>query len=185
MEFRKVLNSSQIESLHSTPDEEIQLGRMELLGLDDGLSVTKSEFLQLINQIDESGSYVEKGQQRDESPTSSQSPQSASSNIPVASDASNRIIHLQKGAMIVSRILKVLRRNSACCFDDEFRFAYEHGIRSRLTDCIDGVVQSRSRRVSITLRTVRTDGCCDCSWPLWCDTQNRSCHRPPTRLKST
>lgn len=99
----------------------------------------------------------------------------------------HRVIDLGHRGKIVSRLLKVLRRNSACCFDGELRYAYEHGIASRFTDQIDGTIQQRARRVSITFRTIRPPSQleCDCSWSLWCDSQNSRCHRTPTRLTKT
>lgn len=55
----------------------------------------------------------------------------------------------------------------------EARYAWEHGIAARASDVIDGVALARSRRVSVTLRTVRPAGAqCRCAWPQ-CESQSR------------
>lgn len=158
MEFRKVIPPN-VDKVNLPPSK-LNFGKMELLDVSE--PITQSE-LHLALQ---------------KSVSNSKTVQSPSSNPGSAQ-------LLKNGGMIVSRHFVVLRQGSACCFDDEFRFAYEHGIASRSTDCIDGVVSSRSRRVSITLRTVcpPSSNGCQCDWALWCDTQNPVCHRPPTRLK--
>lgn len=185
MEFRKILPPN-IEDINLPTSA--QFGKMELLG--DGRPI--ENYKELVQSIREafgpSDNDCVHAEEKDTTPELGATQSGHADYIwPTLSPKSNgsKLVRLQNGNVIVSRILKVLRCNSACCFDDEIRLAYEHGIVSRSTDRIDSVVQQRGRRVSITLRTIRSPslGGCKCSFPLWCDSQNPSIHRPPTRLK--
>jgi len=72
-------------------------------------------------------------------------------------------------------------RVSCVCYVVHLSIPRAHYIASRRTDCVDGRILKRGRRVSVTLRKVR--GCsCECSWPSVCDTQNPSSLELPTRL---
>ena len=65
----------------------------------------------------------------------------------------------------------------------EARFAWQHGIAWRKTDCLKkGQVVPRSRRVSLTFRRARRGQPCECRWPALCDSQNPEAHATPTRV---
>lgn len=66
----------------------------------------------------------------------------------------------------------ILPGNSLCVMEDEVRYAWTHGIRSRATDIIDGEVVPRGNRFSITFRQVSFDGVCHCQFPTWCDSRH-------------
>lgn len=194
MEFRKIMpgNLREIQLPANS-----KFGRIELFGIEDSSLMKKEDLVTILEKIEKNStegimgnvtSNIKAGEQSHhsedyltEQPNSSpllcSTPQRKTS-------AKTGSIYTRGGGVIASRLLMVLHPNSACCFDDEFRFAYQHGIPSRSTDQIDGVVQQRSRRISITFRTMRplSQEGCNCLWPLWCDTQNKDCHQTPTRL---
>ncbi|KAJ2793208.1 hypothetical protein H4R21_005984 [Coemansia helicoidea] len=51
----------------------------------------------------------------------------------------------------------------------EARLGWEHAIRARRSDLVDGHVRERAERWSITLRTVGKTLSCDCPYPALCD----------------
>ena len=74
-------------------------------------------------------------------------------------------------------------------FSGEVRYNWLHSISLRKVDKVnsandlgDDIDQSllktslkfRHRRISLTFRKVKTDGPCQCKWPLLCDSQNKS-----------
>lgn len=75
-----------------------------------------------------------------------------------------------------------LPANSLLILRGEARYAWQHGIAWRKTDCIvEGEAVARSRRVSLTFRSARHYPC-DCHWPMMCDAQNPVAHVLPSRL---
>mmetsp|Transcript_126889 Transcript_126889/g.201185 ORF Transcript_126889/g.201185 Transcript_126889/m.201185 type:complete len:408 (-) Transcript_126889:8-1231(-) len=75
-----------------------------------------------------------------------------------------------------------LPANSLLIMRGEARYAWQHGIAWRKTDCIDdGQAISRGRRISLTLRKARGHPC-DCAWPMMCDAQNPDAHSLPCRV---
>lgn len=61
-----------------------------------------------------------------------------------------------------------LPRRSLLLLTGEARFAWTHGIAYRKTDRVDGVVQRRGTRVSLTFRKARLGGACECEFPALC-----------------
>lgn len=77
-----------------------------------------------------------------------------------------------------------LPANSLLILRGEARYAWQHGIAWRKTDCLaPGQVVPRTRRVSLTFRTARFKPC-DCTWPMMCDAQNPEAHMLPSRLNA-
>eukprot|EP00928_Gymnodinium_smaydae_P017200 TRINITY_DN16574_c0_g1_i1.p1 TRINITY_DN16574_c0_g1~~TRINITY_DN16574_c0_g1_i1.p1 ORF type:complete len:399 (+),score=78.86 TRINITY_DN16574_c0_g1_i1:68-1198(+) len=75
-----------------------------------------------------------------------------------------------------------LPANSMLVLRGEARYAWQHGIAWRKTDCLeDGRVVPRGRRVSMTFRAARGRPC-ECGWPALCDAQNPEAHVLPSRL---
>ena len=70
---------------------------------------------------------------------------------------------------------------SLLVFGAEARYAWRHGIASKKRDRVGGDWVSRGRRVSVTLRRVRTRSACRCPWPLACDSQGAELQLP-TRI---
>lgn len=69
------------------------------------------------------------------------------------------------------RFAVMLKRRSVLVMTGPSRFAFKHGIQARKTDLLNsGQVVRRSRRVSLTFRTIREPPC-TCSWPDACDSQ--------------
>merc|ERR1712181_35905 len=78
-----------------------------------------------------------------------------------------------------------LSPNSLAILRGEARYAWQHGISWRKTDCIkDGEAVPRGRRISLTLRKARHRPC-DCAWPMMCDAQNPEAHVLPSRVGTT
>jgi len=76
-----------------------------------------------------------------------------------------------------------LPANSLLLLRDEARYAWQHGIAWRTTDCINEAEPvQRGRRVSLTFRTARFRPC-DCRWPLLCNSQNLEAHVLPSRVQ--
>jgi len=74
--------------------------------------------------------------------------------------------------------------NSLLILRGEARYAWQHGIAWRKTDCVaEGQVIARGRRVSFTLRSARHQPC-KCAWPMFCNSQNPEVHVLPSRLAS-
>lgn len=81
----------------------------------------------------------------------------------------------------VSQAVEVLLPgNSLCVMENEVRYAWTHGIRSRATDTINGQTVPRGNRFSITFRYVSFDGVCKCQFPKWCDTRHQAENTPNT-----
>merc|ERR1719277_657478 len=75
-----------------------------------------------------------------------------------------------------------LPANSLLLLTGEARYAWQHGIAWRKTDCLaPGEVVPRRRRVSMTFRTARFRPCA-CQWPMMCDAQNPEAHILPSRV---
>ncbi|VBB18320.1 alkylated DNA repair protein alkB [Yasminevirus sp. GU-2018] len=63
------------------------------------------------------------------------------------------------------------------------RYLYKHRIQVRRFDVDpEGSTIKREVRTSITIRKVRTDGKCECSYPVMCDYQNPASLHVPDRL---
>ncbi|KAJ1727746.1 hypothetical protein LPJ61_004415, partial [Coemansia biformis] len=62
-----------------------------------------------------------------------------------------------------------LRPRSLVLLTGEARFGWEHAIRLRRSDLIDGRVRERCERWSITMRTVNQELACRCPYPALCD----------------
>mmetsp|Transcript_51873 Transcript_51873/g.134031 ORF Transcript_51873/g.134031 Transcript_51873/m.134031 type:complete len:380 (+) Transcript_51873:50-1189(+) len=81
---------------------------------------------------------------------------------------------VQKNVWLPARSLFILT--------GEARYAWQHGIAWRKTDCLTaGEVRHRSRRVSLTLRAARFAPC-ECAWPILCEAQNPEAHVLPSRI---
>lgn len=77
-----------------------------------------------------------------------------------------------------------LPANSLIVLRSEARYAWQHAIAWRKTDCLsEGEAMPRGRRVSLTLRKARFLPC-ECCWPAFCDAQNPEAHNLPTHLSS-
>eukprot|EP00929_Paragymnodinium_shiwhaense_P036929 TRINITY_DN19744_c0_g1_i1.p1 TRINITY_DN19744_c0_g1~~TRINITY_DN19744_c0_g1_i1.p1 ORF type:complete len:384 (-),score=67.19 TRINITY_DN19744_c0_g1_i1:12-1163(-) len=75
-----------------------------------------------------------------------------------------------------------LPANSLLILRGEARYAWQHGIQWRKTDCIkEGDYIPRNRRVSMTFREAHF-GPCECTWPMYCDSQNPEAHVLPSRI---
>ncbi len=55
-------------------------------------------------------------------------------------------------------------------FVGEARYDWEHAIPTRKIDVVKGEVINRTRRLSVTMRKVRSDPCA-CEWAAMCDSQ--------------
>eukprot|EP01102_Stenamoeba_stenopodia_P014746 TRINITY_DN4938_c0_g2_i1.p1 TRINITY_DN4938_c0_g2~~TRINITY_DN4938_c0_g2_i1.p1 ORF type:complete len:190 (+),score=31.04 TRINITY_DN4938_c0_g2_i1:625-1194(+) len=65
----------------------------------------------------------------------------------------------------------VLSRRSLLVMKGESRYQWTHGIAYRKTDKVNGVIVPRTRRVSLTIRRIRTSPC-DCKYKHCCDSQS-------------
>eukprot|EP01070_Trichotokara_eunicae_P006744 Trichotokara_eunicae@DN5120_c0_g1_i2.p1 len=74
---------------------------------------------------------------------------------------------------------------SALSFSDLSRYAFQHGIIPRMTDKVNGEVRTRSRRVSVTIRTAGGLAPCRCPFPFLCDGQNPNMIEKPSRVVKT
>ena len=93
----------------------------------------------------------------------------------------HRMAPPQPGADVCKNIW--LPPRSLLIMTGEARFAWQHGIAWRKTDCLkEGQVVTRSRRVSLTFRRARRGQPCECRWPALCDSQNPKAHGMPTRV---
>lgn len=63
-----------------------------------------------------------------------------------------------------------LRERSVAVFSGEARFAWTHGISCRKVDSVDGLIQHRSRRLSLTFRKIKFTPC-QCPYFFYCDSQ--------------
>ncbi|CAE7474486.1 ALKBH8 [Symbiodinium natans] len=96
----------------------------------------------------------------------------------------HRMAPPQAGAEISKHVW--LPPKSLLIISGEARFAWQHGIAWRKTDCLkEGEVLPRSRRVSLTFRRARCGRPCDCQWPALCDSQTPEAHAMPTRVGSS
>jgi alkylated DNA repair protein alkB homolog 8 len=63
-----------------------------------------------------------------------------------------------------------LPERSVAVFSGEARFAWTHGITCRKVDRVDGQIQHRSRRLSLTFRKIKFTPC-QCPYYFYCDSQ--------------
>ena len=73
-----------------------------------------------------------------------------------------------------------LPRRSLLAMTGESRLAWQHYIPHRKTDKAGRGIHPRSKRTSLTFRTIRKEGGCQCSYPKCCDSQEANL--PPTRM---
>ena len=110
---------------------------------------------------------------------------------PISTLSTPRIAALSLGHGIVMKLqptagggaahLLWLPPRSLLVFGAEARYAWRHGIASKKGDHLHGAWVPRGRRVSVTLRRVRTRSACRCAWPLACDSQGAELQLP-TRI---
>ncbi|PVU86412.1 hypothetical protein BB560_006728 [Smittium megazygosporum] len=62
-----------------------------------------------------------------------------------------------------------LKPRSLAILSGDARFGWEHGIRARKSDNIDGNTRLRDYRWSITIRSINQNIFCDCKYPALCD----------------
>lgn len=92
---------------------------------------------------------------------------------------------LEENAQAVVQKNVWLPPRSLLVMTGEARYAWQHGIAWRKTDCLaDGEVIPRGRRVSLTFRAARFHPC-SCKWPILCDAQNPEAHMLPSRIGSS
>ncbi|KAJ2748645.1 hypothetical protein GGI19_006024, partial [Coemansia pectinata] len=65
----------------------------------------------------------------------------------------------------------------------EARYAWEHAIRIRRTDLVDGAIRERRERWSITIRKVNKTIECNCKYPDLCDNGAETVQRLRARLE--
>ncbi|KAJ2874383.1 hypothetical protein GGH93_002449 [Coemansia aciculifera] len=65
----------------------------------------------------------------------------------------------------------------------EARYAWEHAIRIRRTDLVDGAIRERRERWSITIRKVNKTIECNCKYPDLCDNDAETVQRLRARLE--
>jgi alkylated DNA repair protein alkB homolog 8 len=77
-------------------------------------------------------------------------------------------------------------RRSLILMDGAARFGWEHAVRARSVDVVEGVVYVRGTRVSVTVRGVIEEGArrgCECAFEEVCDSRMVG-GAAPERLKS-
>jgi len=67
-----------------------------------------------------------------------------------------------------------LPRRSLAVMVGESRYAWRHAVMCREFDRVNGKLRRRQRRVSLTIRSVRQNGVCNCKYPESCDSQQDS-----------
>lgn len=73
----------------------------------------------------------------------------------------------KNGSYVTHNVL--LPHGSLMILEDAARYGWEHCIRARNVDVIDGLVKRRDVRISLTFRSVRTDiNSCDCDFKDLC-----------------
>jgi len=83
----------------------------------------------------------------------------------------------------VTAITLWLPPRSLLAFVGASRYEWEHSIPMRKTDFHESSgLKPRGRRVSVTMRRIRDDGCCACCFPWACDSQGGAPIEPPTRI---
>ncbi|CAD8149645.1 unnamed protein product [Paramecium octaurelia] len=60
---------------------------------------------------------------------------------------------------------------SCALFTGEVRYAWFHSIAARKIDKVEGETHFRSKRLSLTFRTIRNDLKCDCEYQFFCESQ--------------
>jgi len=100
--------------------------------------------------------------------------------ISLAADIGIRFIPASEKLDSRERLSLWLPRRSLLIMKGPSRFAFKHAIPLRKTDCVDGVVVNRIRRVSLTFRSIRLPAVCRCQWPDACDSQDLELE--PTRI---
>ncbi|KAJ1569804.1 Alkylated DNA repair protein alkB 8 [Nowakowskiella sp. JEL0078] len=64
----------------------------------------------------------------------------------------------------------LLPKNSLIVMNSEVKLGWEHGIRARRFDIVEGLLKERGKRFSLTIRTVRAkNNPCNCEWTSICD----------------
>ncbi|KAJ2811293.1 hypothetical protein H4S07_002152 [Coemansia furcata] len=76
-----------------------------------------------------------------------------------------------------------LEPRSLLLLTGEARYAWEHAIRIRRTDLVDGTIRERRERWSITIRKVNETFECDCKYPDLCDNDAEAVQRLRARLR--
>ncbi|KAH9255091.1 hypothetical protein BASA81_006850 [Batrachochytrium salamandrivorans] len=72
----------------------------------------------------------------------------------------------------IQRVNLWVPRRAVLLMEGPSRFAFSHGIASRKSDLVDGVVVPRgARRVSLTFRIIRVPEGCACDYPDTCEAQ--------------
>ncbi|KAJ1961340.1 hypothetical protein GGI12_003302 [Dipsacomyces acuminosporus] len=66
-----------------------------------------------------------------------------------------------------------LEPRSLVLMTGEARYGWEHAIRIRRSDLVDGKVRERMERWSITMRTINRRMTCDCDYHALCDTNSK------------
>nr|CAG4719380.1 unnamed protein product [Naegleria fowleri] len=66
-----------------------------------------------------------------------------------------------------------LPRRSLAVLVGEARYLWRHAIMCRELDRVNGKIRKRQRRVSLTIRSVRKSGSCNCKWVEVCDSQQQ------------
>ncbi|TRY50675.1 Eukariotic RRM plus AlkB domain containing protein [Cryptosporidium tyzzeri] len=85
----------------------------------------------------------------------------------------------------ISKRTVYIPENSLYIMKNEIRYAWEHGIKSRKYDKIQGKFQQRKRRVSITIRKYiesHYNYPCECDYKDFCDSRDPSIRILPERL---
>jgi alkylated DNA repair dioxygenase AlkB len=99
---------------------------------------------------------------------SSSTSQSPSTSVSSSNYVSGTRVQVEPCAAIKNQLLPA---RSLLVMVGESRYAWKHGIAYRRTDNIAGRIVPRTRRVSLTLRKIRTPPFCYCKYPLFCDYQ--------------
>ncbi|KAJ2116563.1 hypothetical protein IW146_001430 [Coemansia sp. RSA 922] len=76
-----------------------------------------------------------------------------------------------------------LEPRSLLLLTGEARYAWEHAIRIRRTDLVNGAIRERQERWSITIRKVNKTIECDCKYPNLCDNDAETVQRLRARLQ--
>ena len=104
----------------------------------------------------------------------------------------NQIISISLGSgttMVLKNVLNeqlvyhlYIPARSLLLLSNEARFGYSHGIPSRKSDYIQQQTVIRSKRVSLTFRTVKENPFCNCEYFNACDYQNVASLKPVLRI---
>ncbi|KAJ2493142.1 hypothetical protein IWW37_000792 [Coemansia sp. RSA 2050] len=86
------------------------------------------------------------------------------------------------GAPQAAQMSLDLEPRSLLLLTGEARYAWEHAIRIRRTDLVDGAIRERRERWSITIRKVNKAIECNCEYPDMCDNDAETVRQLRTRL---